>query len=117
MSSSPSVHATLESGHLDLPPQAKVALTVLAPILAQAALDHAAPVRDVELSSFVDPDDNSHEIVVTQWVELRLEAALDYWDKLEIAVEQWIATLPSNLAKEAGGIALEVRSAIDEPAL
>lgn len=115
MPTSPSFRSTSHSGSLELTPRAKAALTALGPVLAQAALAHSAPVQSVEVSRFIDPDDDSQEIVVTQWVELPLEAALDYWEKLASAIEEWIAALPSDLAREAKGIALEVRSAIDEP--
>ncbi|HIC96363.1 TPA: hypothetical protein EYP12_07050 [Candidatus Bipolaricaulota bacterium] len=62
------------------------------------------------MSGFADPEENSEEVVVTQWVKISAEAALDYWDRLGATLEAWIDLLPEELARIAAErIAVEVR--------
>ena len=68
------------------------------------------PVSKVEVSGFVDPEENTEEIVVTQWVGISAQAALAYWDKLGALVEFWIDFLPGESARiVTERLAIEVR--------
>lgn len=63
-----------------------------------------------KVKQFIDPDDNSEESVVIQRVGASPHTALDYWDRLGAAVEDWSQYLPDNLKRTlAAQIAIEVR--------
>lgn len=68
-------------------------------------------MKRVEISGYVDPEEGAgDEVVVTQWVDLPPDEALEYWDKLEASVEALIDQLPSELASIAvDRVAIEVR--------
>jgi hypothetical protein len=66
-------------------------------------------VTDVTVSKFVDPDEQSEEIVITQHVCLRADAALAYWDEAGAAVAQWTGSLP---AEEAARVTRSVAVAV-----
>jgi hypothetical protein len=78
--------------------QAKAALTRLIQQLEREAQRLAVPLASIEVTSFTDPDDDSHEIVVRETVCLPAEKALDYWDELAQAIETWLTSLPPTLA-------------------
>ncbi|MBI4788508.1 MAG: hypothetical protein HY782_15865 [Chloroflexi bacterium] len=70
----------------------------LLPVLDRAASQHHVPVEKIVVSGFADPEDDSTEIVVTQWTPLPAPAALAYWDQLGLMVEEWTRSLPGPLA-------------------
>ena len=87
-------------------------------ILEHAAHRHAIPVDRVEVSGFVDPEDEDEleELVVTQWVRVPDRIALDYWDQLGSEIASWTCTLPPELERPAvERLAVEVRWDIDGP--
>lgn len=64
-----------------------------------------------EVSGFIDPDEDTEEVVVTEWVELSPLGALDYWDRLGGIIETWVDFLPADLAEIAvERLAIEVRA-------
>lgn len=80
------------------------------PKLVQLAKEKNVPVTKIELSGFIDPEENSKELVITEWVNLNVQAALDYWDKLGVSIESWVGSLPEELKKIAvEEVAIEVR--------
>jgi hypothetical protein len=69
------------------------------------------PVSRFDVSGFIDPDEDTEEVVVTEWVELSPPAALDYWDRLGGVIEAWVDFLPTDLAEIAvERLAIEVRA-------
>ncbi|MDO8673785.1 MAG: hypothetical protein Q7O66_20435 [Dehalococcoidia bacterium] len=72
------------------------------------------PVSKIEVSGFVDPEEGTEEVVVTQWVRVSRQTALEYWDRLGPSVEVWVDFLPERLARVVTErIAIEVRCDID----
>lgn len=101
---------------VDLPggstPEDKVRaiLSQLFPFLSLQARRQSVPVKAVEVTEFVAPDDSTVETVVTQQVDMPPDAALDYWDRLGRAIEDWARSLPNDLKSIlAERIAIEVR--------
>ncbi len=78
--------------------QTKNALTFLLPHLHREARRRGVPLVKVEISSFSDPEDDSHEFVVRQTLRLPAKEALDYWDELAQSMESWLASLPPAIA-------------------
>ena len=88
----------------------KETLGRLIPLLQHAARHNYIQVSKVEISGFVDLDDESSEVVVTQVVNAPAYTALHYWDKLGPLIEAWIRLLPEELAVIADErIAVEVQ--------
>lgn len=84
-------------------------------VLAWQARKHFMPVTKFEVGGFVDPEEAVEEVVVTQWLRVSEQAALDYWDRLGSAVEAWIDFLPSDLGEIAiERLAIEVRGGEDD---
>ena len=73
-------------------------LNRLLALLTQEARRNFIPVSKIEIRGFVDPEEDTKEVVVTQWVKVPPSTALDYWDRLGAAVELWIDYLPETLA-------------------
>ncbi len=85
-------------------------LNRLLALLTQEARRNFIPVSKIEIRGFVDPEEDTKEVVVTQWVKVPPSTALDYWDRLGAAVELWIDYLPETLASiVVERIAIEVR--------
>lgn len=79
-------------------------------LLESTAHRNSMEVSKVEISGFIDPEENSEELVVTQWVVVAADVALDYWGKLGATFESWIASLDEGLAKTiTEKVAVEVR--------
>jgi hypothetical protein len=91
----------------------RVRITVerLLELLNLVAWNCFAPVKQVEISGYVDPEESAgDEVVITQWVDLPPDEALEYWDKVEAAVEGLIGVLPTELADIAvDRVGIEVR--------
>ncbi len=86
-------------------------LAGLEPFLASVAQKNYMPVHKVEVSGFSDPDEDRDEVVITQWVDVNFEEALQYWDRLGLAIERWTESLSRTLADiVVQRIAIEVRS-------
>ncbi len=69
------------------------------------------PISMFEVNAFIDPEEDSEEVVVTEWVGVSPEAALDYWDRLGAVIEGWVDFLPTELAEIAvERLAIEVRA-------
>jgi hypothetical protein len=87
-------------------------------LLEREARRSFTPVSKIEVSGFVDPEEDTQEVVATQWVKVPPQAALDYWDKLGAAIEAWIDFLPDELAEVAiEQLAIEIRWDIDDTTL
>jgi hypothetical protein len=88
------------------------------PLLKGEARRSFIPVSKVEVRGFVDPEEDTEEVVVIQWVEVSPQAALAYWDKLGSMIEFWIGFLPDELARIAiERLSFEVRWDINDAAL
>jgi hypothetical protein len=88
------------------------------PLLKGEARRSFIPVSKVEVRGFVDPEEDTEEVVVVQWVKVSPQAALAYWDKLGSMIEFWIGFLPDELARIAiERLSFEVRWDIDDAAL
>lgn len=86
----------------------------LKPLLKREAHRNFIPVSKIEVSGFVDPEEDIEEVVITQWVRVPVQEALDYWDRLGAALEVWIDSLPAQLTRVAiERISVEVRWGID----
>jgi hypothetical protein len=82
----------------------------LLPVMNQAAADAAVQVLETEIHGYVDPEDGSRELVITQRVRLGADAAMQYWDRLGAAVQHWASSLTdSRAATLVDQIAIEVR--------
>jgi hypothetical protein len=69
----------------------------------------------VEVSGFIDPEEDIEEVVVTQYVNASPQMALNYWDKLGTAIEIWTAFLPESLRNiVVERLAVEVRWATSD---
>jgi len=78
----------------------KILYAVL-PILEDVARRHYMPVYQTEVRGMSFPEDDVQHLVITQWVNVSAEIALDYWDKLSYAVAGWIDRLPPELQTPA----------------
>lgn len=88
----------------------RATLNRLVVLLERQARQNFIPIDKIEVDGFVDPEEDTEEVVVTQWVRISAEAALDYWDRLGATLEAWIDLLPEELARIAAErIAVEVR--------
>jgi hypothetical protein len=64
----------------------------------------------IEISGFIDPEENAQKLVVTQWLGVGADIALDYWEKLGAAFESWISDLNEETNKILSEkVAVEVR--------
>lgn len=85
-------------------------LNFLLPALKKEARRSFIPLTRIEVRGFVDPEEDTQEVVIVQWVNVSPEMALDYWDKLSFTVDAWAKSLPQDLASIIEErIALEVR--------
>jgi hypothetical protein len=107
----PYPHATYHpSAELRLTDRNKKVLEDLLPFLRRQALWRSVPVSKVEIHGFVNPEDRSEELVVTQWVALSAQEALQYWDRLADALRAWSNRLPRHPLRLAfDQIGIEVR--------
>ncbi len=86
----------------------------LIPLLESEARRSFVPVTKIEVTGFVDPEEDTDEVVVTVWVKLSPPEALNYWDKLGGSVELWTDYLPADLAEVAEErLAIEVRPELE----
>jgi len=84
-------------------------------LLEREARRSFVPVSKIEVSGFVDPEEDTEEVVVTQWVNVSPQFALDYWDRLGATIEVWIDFLPEELTRVAAErLAIEVRWNVDD---
>lgn len=82
----------------------------LVPFLAMEAWRNYVVAPEVEISGFVDPEEGAVEVVVAQWVCLPAPSAMEYWDRLVVALEPWVQRLPDDLRRIATErLAIEVR--------
>lgn len=92
----------------------EAALLRLIPLLESEARRSFVPVTKIEVTGFVDPEEDTDEVVVTVWVKLSPPEALNYWDKLGGSVELWTDYLPADLAEVAEErLAIEVRPELE----
>jgi hypothetical protein len=98
------------SADLRLTDRTNDVLDDLLPFLKRQALWRFVPVSKVEIHGFVNPEDRSEELVVTQWVALSPQEALVYWDRLAHALRAWSNRLPRHPARVAlDQIGIEIR--------
>jgi hypothetical protein len=76
-------------------------LLSLLEILEREARRGHIPVRRVDVTGFIDPEEDEKQVVVTQRVIAPAQLALDYWDTLDLPLEEWTASLPENLQSVA----------------
>lgn len=78
--------------------------------LAHEARRNGIPVSKIEVRGFSDPEEDTQEIVVSQWVKVPADMALDYWDQVGAAFECWLTTQPVAIAQLLQErMALEIR--------
>ncbi len=86
------------------------ALKRLLPVMNQVAGRDGVQILRTDITGYVDPEDGSRELVITQLVGLEADAALRYWDRLGSAVQQWSSSLSATQAEIlAARIAIAVR--------
>ena len=111
----PTYHASVRSMLTD---RVKETLGRLLPVMAKAAHRDYIPVERVEVMGFVDPEEDSEEIVVIQLVNTSPEKAMAYCDNLGATIESWTDNLPDRLAEIAQErISIEVQWTIDDDSL
>jgi len=79
----------------------------LLPVLRAQASSSFVYVTRVEVEGFVDPEEDFEEVSITQWVQLSPEQAMDYWDRLGLAIQERTDLLPEylqELASERVGV-------------
>lgn len=75
----------------------------LADILrSQASAESIDAEPCITVGLFTDPEDSLPELVVSQHVNMPMDAALAYWDSVGEAIEAWASTLPSLEAERLG---------------
>ena len=95
----------------------RMTLDRMLPLLRGEARRSFIPVSKVEVRGFVDPEEDTEEVVVTQWVKVSSQTALAYWDRLGSMIEFWIDFLPDELARIATErLSIEVRWDINDAA-
>ena len=91
----------------------QAALNGLIALLTQEAEQKIVPVLKMDVRGFSDPEEDSHQVVVRQWVDLPARAAFLYWDSLGPAYEAWMRSAPEELMPiYAEQIAFEVRHTV-----
>lgn len=96
----------------------QIVLEHLLPLLERTARKSFMPVSKIEVKGFVDPEEDTEEIVVIQWVKVTPDAALNYWEKVGAVIGHWTGYLPEPLRAEAiEHIAFEVRWETDGTAI
>ena len=95
---SPLVHPSARAHITD---RVQSVLNMLCPILVQEAQRNFVVVTKTEISAFRDPEEDTVEIVVTQWVKLPAASALEYWDRVGRAIQYWSMGLPPELERIA----------------
>lgn len=89
----------------------------LLPLMYEVARRDCMPVTKLELTGYVDPEDGTRELFVTQWIHTGPDVALDYWDRLGDAVTDLGHTLSKTQANIlADRIAVVVRWERDDAA-
>ena len=79
----------------------------LLPVLRAQAGTSFVYVTRLEVEGFVDPEEDFEEVSITQWVQLSPEQAMDYWDRLGLAIQERTDLLPEylqELASERVGV-------------
>lgn len=96
----------------------RVALDGLISLLAREAEQKAVPVLKMDVRGFSDPEEDSHQVVVRQWVKLPARQAFLYWDSLGPAYEAWMHSASKELMPiYTEQIAFEIRWSEDETEL
>ncbi len=67
-------------------------------LLTQERIHSNIPLEQLEIKSYIDAETGRQLIHIQQTVATDAQTALDYWDRLSVPVEQWVATLPQPLA-------------------
>jgi hypothetical protein len=97
--------------NVSVDPEARMLLARLSPgvrrligrlieVMARAAEENAVPISKTDLSVDHDPEEATEKIEIRQWVRGPEERALEAWDKLGHAVDDWVNGL-SDLDAEA----------------
>lgn len=93
-------------------------LNPLLDFLEQEARRDYVSTDKLEVAGFADPEEDNAEVVITQWVKVRPEDALDYWERLGARIEVWISSLPGALQDVAAErVAVELRWDADAAAV
>ena len=105
------------SAHSMLTDRVRMTLERMFPLLESEARKSFIPVSKIEVRGFVDPEEDTEEVVVTQWVKVSPQAAMAYWDRLGSMIEFWIDFLPDELVRIATErLSIEVRWDINDAA-
>ena len=92
---------------------------LVGPLVAIArtkALHASIEIASMELSVFLDPEDDSRELVLEIHTCALPTQGLAYWDSLGSAINEWRAKLPAALAEIlAGRLAVHVTWAQMDP--
>ena len=67
-------------------------------LLTQERIHSHIPLEQLEIKSHIDAETGRQLIHIRQTVATDAQTALNYWDRVSVPVEQWIATLPQPLA-------------------
>ncbi len=78
----------------DLLQESRPLVDAIRGLLTHQARVRGITVKDMTASRFLDPDETTEEIVVTQHVDLPADKALAYWDEVSVLVERWRLSLP-----------------------
>ncbi len=96
----------------------QAALGELIALLMRGAEQENVPVLKVDVRGFSDPEEDSHQVVVRQWVKLPAREAFGYWESLGPAYEAWMHSAPEELMPVyTDQVAFEVRWSEDETEL
>ena len=106
-----------ESARSQLTEQVSAVVKRLLSLMERVAQGYKIHTTRVEFTGAVDPDENTQELVITQWVEASAGKALRFWDQLGAEIATWTRTLPRQQAGIVDDrIAVEVRWERDDAA-
>lgn len=92
-------------------------LNRLLSVLQNEAVKNDMPLTRIEVSGFVDPEEDAQEVVVKQWIKVSPDEALNYWNRLGDSIEVWMDSLPQRLKSIAAErLAIEIWGDADESA-
>ena len=91
------------------------ALDVLLPFLEREAHRNFAPLTRLVVRRWVDPEEGASSVVVRELVDLPAGEALDYWDRVGSAFEDWLSRQSQRVREIIGQrIDLEIFWRVDE---
>ncbi len=67
-------------------------------LLTQERIQSNIPLEQLEIKSHIDAETGRRLIHIRQTMATDAQTALDYWDRVSVPIEQWVAALPQPLA-------------------